>query len=137
MVSTIFPTISAEFPCSPHLIRPIAGSKRRKISSNGKLKLATLVRDFQVGTTTAETISLILDAIKLLSFWLLLFESCDSNIIRTHNHLVCKRTLNHLAKWLSVRLRTKCLWVRIPLLPLKLQIWRQFRARSFFTFRQI
>ena len=34
----------------------------------------------------------------------------DSNGIRTHNHLVCKRTLNHLAslaKWLSVRLRTK------------------------------
>ena len=37
----------------------------------------------------------------------------DSNWIRTRNHLVCKRTLNHLAKlaglatWLSVRLRTK------------------------------
>ena len=33
--------------------------------------------------------------------------------IQTHNHLVCKRTLNHLAKlanlvkWLSIRLRTK------------------------------
>ena len=28
----------------------------------------------------------------------------DSNRIRTHNHLICKRTLNHLtklAKWLS------------------------------------
>ena len=24
--------------------------------------------------------------------------SCDSNGIRTHNHLVCKQTLNHLAK---------------------------------------
>ena len=34
----------------------------------------------------------------------------DSNGIRTHNHLVRKRTLNHLAslaKWLSFRLRTK------------------------------
>ena len=37
----------------------------------------------------------------------------DSNGIRTHNHLVRKRTLKHLvklaslAKWLSVRLRTK------------------------------
>ena len=48
----------------------------------------------------------------------------DSNGIRTHNHLVRKRTLNHLAKlaslakWLSVCLRTKWLWVRIPLLSL-------------------
>ena len=38
----------------------------------------------------------------------------DSNGIRTHNHLVCKRTLIRsftlsasLAKWLSVRLQTK------------------------------
>ena len=37
-----------------------------------------------------------------------------------------------LAKWLSVRLRTKWLWVRISLLSLKLQIG----ARSFLTFRQ-
>ena len=49
----------------------------------------------------------------------------DSNGIRTHSHLVRKYTLNHLAKlaslakWLSVRLRTKWLWVRIPLLPLR------------------
>ena len=51
----------------------------------------------------------------------------DSNVIRTRNHLVRKRTLNHLAKlasldkWLSVRLRTKRLWVRITLLSLKFQ----------------
>ena len=37
----------------------------------------------------------------------------DSNRIQTHNHLVCKRTLNHLtkltslAKWLSVCLQIK------------------------------
>ena len=39
----------------------------------------------------------------------------DSSEIRTHNHLVRTRTLNHLAslaKWVSVRLRTKWLWVR-------------------------
>ena len=30
----------------------------------------------------------------------------DCNWNRTQNHLVCKRTLNHLAKWLSVLLRT-------------------------------
>ena len=38
----------------------------------------------------------------------------DKNGIRTHNHLVCIRTLNHLAslgKWLSVRLQTTRLWV--------------------------
>ena len=45
-----------------------------------------------------------------------------SNVIRTHNHLVCKWTLNHLAKLaslakrLSVRLWIKWLWVPITLL---------------------
>ena len=48
----------------------------------------------------------------------------DYNWTRTHNHLVHKRTLNHLAKWfvyeqmvrlLSVRLWTKWLWVRAQL----------------------
>ena len=53
----------------------------------------------------------------------------DSNEIRTHSHLVRKRTLNHLAKlvsfakWLSVRLRTMWLWVRNSLLSIKLQTW--------------
>ena len=41
-----------------------------------------------------------------------------------------------LAKWLSVRLRTKWLWVRISLLSLKLQIWRLLRARSSLIFMQ-
>ena len=45
-------------------------------------------------------------------------------------------SLASLARLFSVRLRTKWLWVRIPLLSLKLQIWRLFRARSFLTFRQ-
>ena len=40
----------------------------------------------------------------------------DSDGIRTHNHLVCRQTLIQL---LSVRLRTKWLWVRIPSLSLK------------------
>ena len=44
--------------------------------------------------------------------------------------------LASLAKWLSVRLRTKWLWVRIALLSLKLQIWHLLRARSSLTFRQ-
>ena len=46
-------------------------------------------------------------------------EDYDSNGIQTHNHLVRKRTLNHLAKpakWLSVPLWTKWLWVRISVL---------------------
>ena len=56
----------------------------------------------------------------------------DCNWTQTHNHFVCKRTLNHLtklaslAKWLSVRLRTKWLWVRVQLQSLKLQISRLF-----------
>ena len=60
----------------------------------------------------------------------------DCNGTRTHNHLVRKPTLNHLAKlaslakWLNVRLQTKCLWVQILLLsfillviPKKSQFW--------------
>ena len=59
----------------------------------------------------------------------------DSNEIRTQNHLLRKRTLNHLAKltrWLSVRLRTKWLWVRIPLMLLKLFSNFRFSFSSFF-----
>ena len=58
----------------------------------------------------------------------------NSNGIRTHNYLVRKRTLNNLAKF---SLRTKWLWVQIPLLSLKLQISRLFRARSSLTIRQL
>ena len=49
----------------------------------------------------------------------------DSSEIQIYNHLVRKRTLNHLtklaglAKWSSVHLRTKWLWVQISLLWLK------------------
>ena len=41
------------------------------------------------------------------------------------------------SKWLSVRLQTKWLWVRIPLQLLKFQISRLFWARSSLTFRQL
>ena len=47
----------------------------------------------------------------------------DFNESQTHNHLVCKLTLNQLAKltslakWLSVRLQTKWLRVRFRLQP--------------------
>ena len=40
------------------------------------------------------------------------------------------------SQWLSVRLRTKWLCVRIPLLSLKLQIMYLFHARSSLTFGQ-
>ena len=42
-----------------------------------------------------------------------------------------------LAKWLSVRLWTKWLWVRVQLQSLKLQISRLLRAKSSLTFRQL
>ena len=45
--------------------------------------------------------------------------------------------LASLAKWLSVRLRTKWLRVRVPLQSLNLQIWRLLRERSSLTFRQL
>ena len=43
----------------------------------------------------------------------------DCNWTRTQNHLVRNGTLNHLAKWLSVCLQTKWLWVRDKLQLLK------------------
>ena len=64
----------------------------------------------------------------------------DCNWTRTHNQLVCKGTLNHLAKlarWLSVRLQTNWLWVWLQLQSLKLQILCLLQARSFLTFRQL
>ena len=45
--------------------------------------------------------------------------------------------LASLAKWLSVRLRTKWLWVQTLLPSLKLQKSHLFRARSSLTFRQL
>ena len=44
----------------------------------------------------------------------------DCNWVRSLSHLVHKRTLNHLAILVSVRLWTKRLWVRIQLQSLKL-----------------
>ena len=41
-----------------------------------------------------------------------------------------------LIKWLSVRLRSKRLGVPIPMLSIKLKIWRLLQARSSLTFRQ-
>ena len=39
----------------------------------------------------------------------------NCNWTRTEKNLVRKRTFNHLAKWLSVRLQTKWFWVRVQL----------------------
>ena len=43
----------------------------------------------------------------------------DCSWTRTQYHLVCKRTLNHLTKWLTVRLWTKWFWVQVQLHPLR------------------
>ena len=67
----------------------------------------------------------------------LLAFSSDCNWTRTQNHLVHKRTLNHLAKCLSVPLRTKWFWVRVQLQSLKLQILRLIQARRSLIFRQL
>ena len=50
---------------------------------------------------------------------------------RTHNQLVGKRTLNHLAKLASG------LWVLVPLQSIYFQISRLFWARSSSTFKQL
>ena len=57
-------------------------------------------------------------------------------VMVTSQKLIKSNILSDLAKWLSVRLPTKCLWIRISLLSLKLQIWRLLQVRSFLTFRQ-
>ena len=57
----------------------------------------------------------------------------DVNWTRTQNHLDRKRTLNHvasLAKWLSVRLRTKWFWLRVQL---QSQAFYKCLRISFFT----
>ena len=67
----------------------------------------------------------------------------EGNWNRTHNHLVHKGTLNHLAKcaslakWLSVRWWTKWLWVWVQLQSLKLQISLLLRAKSSLTFLDV
>ena len=76
----------------------------------------------------------------LVKKWLAMKNLSDYDRIRTHNYLIGKQTLNQLAKlakWLSVRLPTKWLWVWIPLQSLKLQILRLLRERSSLTFRQL
>ena len=60
------------------------------------------------------------------------------NGTRTHKHLVRKRILNHLAKLakLSARLRTKWLWVRVPLQSCKINVCnpgKKFSADCFTT----
>ena len=55
----------------------------------------------------------------------------DCNGTRTHKHLVPIRNFNHLVKWLSVRLQTKDLWVRVPLQSLKLQIPSPVSSKEF------
>ena len=59
----------------------------------------------------------------------------DCNGTLTHNQLVHKPS--SLTKWLSVHLQTKCLWVRVLLQSLKLQISYLLQARSSLTFRQL
>ena len=62
-----------------------------------------------------------------------IWSSSDCNWTRTHNHLVHKGTLSHLvklaatilAKWLSVCLWTKWLWVRV-----QLQIFCKFPSKQ-------
>ena len=64
-------------------------------------------------------------------------KNIDCNKIRTHNHLVCRRTLKQ-AKWLSVHLRSTWLWVRIVLQPFKLPAYPAcIGSRSSLTFRQL
>ena len=58
----------------------------------------------------------------------------DCNSTRTHNHVVHKRTLNHLGLWTQpFRLWTKWLWVRVQLQPRKnvRDWWKQVTSVAF------
>ena len=73
---------------------------------------------------------------------------CHFNGIQTHNHLVRKWTLKHVAKfnhnylasfakrW-RFPLRAKWLWFQTLLKPVKPQILRLFQARSLLILRQL
>ena len=61
----------------------------------------------------------------------------NNEMIQISKKFKKRRSGFSLAKWLSVRLRTKWVWVPIPLLSLKLQILHLFRAKSSLTFRQL
>ena len=63
------------------------------------LLIAPFVERFKT-TTLSKSYLKVLLVVKPISL-------SNSNGIPTHNHLVCKRTVDPLAKWLSVRLRTK------------------------------
>ena len=65
------------------------------------------------------------------------YKSIQSNALYRSVLTTQLTNLASLAKWLSVHLRTKWLWVRVLLQSLKLQISRLFRARSCLTFRQL
>ena len=75
--------------------------------------------------------------------WCDIWSLSDCNGIRTYNHLVGKRKLNHLVtlatlvKCLIVHLPTKWLWVRISLQSTEYQISRLLRARCSLTLRQL
>ena len=73
-------------------------------------------------------IELCCEYLSVRCIWLyVIIMSCTSFRVNPHSSL---------AKWLSVCLQTKWLWVRISLLSLKRQIWHLLWARSSLTFRQ-
>ena len=49
----------------------------------------------------------------------------------------CLKLMASLANWMSVRLWTKWLWVRVPLQSLKLHVSWHFRARNSLTLRRL
>ena len=74
----------------------------------------------------------------LFTWW---YISLD--FMKHRNHVWLQLDSNHLAKlaslakWSSVRLRTKWFWIRVQLQSLHLQISCLLRARSSLTFRQL
>ena len=108
------------------------------LTSKGNSKFEILlVKKFRLKQETNQIRAVSIVKIKFCLFKKAVYDTSDCNWTRNHNHLVHKQTFNHLAKWLSVRLWTKWLWVRVQLQSLKLQISRLLQTRSSLTFRHL
>ena len=75
--------------------------------------------------------------IKTLNYHVFLNHYPDMSCLYQEYLRASSNHLASLAKWLSVRLRTKWLWVRKGFDTLNHQIRRLLRARSSLTFRQL
>ena len=96
-------------------------------SSNRSSEYNSISKWLQLDSKTQALRKGTLNHLETLSFWTWIWIIFFSKILEAKNSWL-------YAKSLSVRLRTKWLWIRVKLQSLKLQISRLLRARSSLTF---